>query len=62
MLRVLQFVLVVFQRFPKRSGCSTRHERDMENEFCRLRSADSRAHYVEATTAGKQLGLSDAGN
>jgi hypothetical protein len=22
----------------------------------------SRAHYVEATTAGKQLGLSDAGN
>jgi len=30
MLRVLHFVLVVFQRFPKRSGYSMQHERDME--------------------------------
>jgi len=30
MLRVLQFVLVDFQRFPKPVGSSTQHERDME--------------------------------
>jgi hypothetical protein len=29
MLRVLQFVLVVFQQFPTPSGNSTRHARDM---------------------------------
>lgn len=33
MLRVLQFVLVDFQRFPKPVGSSTRHERDMERQI-----------------------------
>src|SRR5262249_33154760 len=37
---VLHSVLVVFQRFPKRSGTSARHERDTERaRFCRSHPA-----------------------
>jgi len=39
MLRVLHFVLFVFQRFPTRSGYSMQHERDMERAGFRPRSA-----------------------
>ena len=40
MSRVFRFVLLIFQQVPKPTGNSTRHGRDMEHEFCRLRSAD----------------------
>ena len=35
MSRMLRLVLVIFRAFPTPTGSSTRHERDMEHEFCR---------------------------
>jgi hypothetical protein len=56
MSRHVATILLLFQQFPTVHGNSTRHGRDMEHEFCRLRSADfPRWHARQEERAGVDI-------
>jgi len=64
MIRVLQFVLVGFQRFPTSSGNSTRHERDIEGaataERRPLRQPNGTIEHIVTHVTSPQLPLGHA--